>query len=627
MKRSRNLVVFILLSLAGVPSHASVEELILKAHERNVAQDSYWLRLLHYKRGVFGGMKSDIDGNNFFLSKDGRHDPTAELDATLRAFYDPIPASSDTQHPQCRYPARFAWLNERLQFGTDMPRTRCERFESWEQKMEPESLSIVFAGYYLNNPASMYGHTFLRVGRATHRGSEKPLLDYTINFAANTPTRNGIVFAAMGLAGGYPGTFTALPYYMKVQQYNNLESRDLWEYQLNFSSASVHRLLAHVWELGPTSISYYFLNKNCSYQLLPLLEVADPKLNLSGQFHFRAIPIDTLRTVIEQPQIVSKRVFRPSALRRMIASRDVLTHDERAVAQKFPESDLSRYSAPEQRRILDASYDYLRYKYGYKRNQSNDMREREQKILLAMNKLPKDPAIAPSINIAEPAPPESSHRTGRIGLAFGATRDTTFEEISARGALHDFESSQNGFVEGSQLEMLSFRARWNNENGHATVEDFTAISVLSMTPREEWVKKPSWHLKINYGHAHDLGKSPDGDGYAGVGGGSGASVRVPILRGGIAYAMVDVDSGVGGVFRDYYRLGAGGSTGVVLGVTKIWRAHFIGSYIRYGIGDISSANRLRLVQAVELPKDFELRLTLNRENYYRDGIFSLNRYF
>ena len=65
------------------------------------------------------------------------------------------------------------------------------------------------------------------------------------------------------------------PFYLKTQGYSNLESRDLWDYDLDLTPAQIAFLLKHAWEMGSTYSDYYFFTKNCSYQLLTLLEAAD----------------------------------------------------------------------------------------------------------------------------------------------------------------------------------------------------------------------------------------------------------------------------------------------------------------------------------------------------------------
>ena len=88
--------------------------------------------------------------------------------------------------------------------------------------------------------------------------SGKGLLDYTVNYEAITESKNGLAFAVKGLGGGYKGRFSTLPYYIKIQVYNNMESRDLWEYELSLNQNEVDQLVRHLWELGPIGITYFF---------------------------------------------------------------------------------------------------------------------------------------------------------------------------------------------------------------------------------------------------------------------------------------------------------------------------------------------------------------------------------
>jgi Domain of unknown function (DUF4105) len=609
-----------------------LQSLIHEAHQKNLSHDPIWLGLLHYHPVYFGSMKSDIDGDNFFLSKNGRHEPEAELNATLTSFFDPVSSDTDTQHPQCAYPARYAWLKDQLHFTSNLPEHPCPRFEAWENNIRPESVSIVFASYYMNNPASMYGHTFLQLGRKGQLKGER-LLDYTVNFAALTNTVSGLDFAIRGLAGGYRGGFSTTPYYMKVQKYNNLESRDLWEYELNVSSAGVDRLARHLWELGNTTIAYYFLNKNCSYQLLPLLEVAEPSRNLSSRFRFRAIPLDTLRSVLSEPEFAVERRYRPSYLQLMIWRNSKLNKAESKLASDFvtkPEAPvetmLMNYAPDRQVLILDSAYDYLRYKTGFQREKTEVVQQLERRILLARNKIPLDAVKEPPW-IPDPEPPEAAHPTARVAAWFGATKDSSFEEFSIRPAFHDLENDPTGFTPGSELEMFSLRVRYENQHGKAHLEELTAINIKSLSPWEGWIHKPSWKFKFGFDTAHDLDRSPESALYFGGHGGSGLTFSSHKLNDAMLYAMIEVDAGIGGIFRDDYRVGAGPSIGILLSPIRKYRIHFNGSVFRYGLGNISTVNNLKLVQAVDITHTQELRLTLSRQNAYSEIMGSFNLYY
>jgi hypothetical protein len=129
-------------TVAPLQAHSSSDNLIRSAHEKKLAEHPYWRRLLHMRIGWFGRTLSDIDGKNFFLSPQGRTNPRAELDATLRAFLEPISTDAEVQHPQCRFPERYHWLKGQLNFsplkacrfssvpGTDKTGRRAKSFPS-----------------------------------------------------------------------------------------------------------------------------------------------------------------------------------------------------------------------------------------------------------------------------------------------------------------------------------------------------------------------------------------------------------------------------------------------------------------------------------------------------------------
>jgi len=68
-----------------------------------------------------------------------------------------------------------------------------------------------------------------------------------------------------------------------VKEYGDFENRDIWEYRLQLTAAQTERLLMHVWELKESYFDYFFFTENCAYQLLPLLEVANPELHLTDR--------------------------------------------------------------------------------------------------------------------------------------------------------------------------------------------------------------------------------------------------------------------------------------------------------------------------------------------------------
>lgn len=596
-----------------------------------MAEERYWHLLLHYRKQWIGGIKSEADGKDFFLSPKGKYDPGAELEATISSFFGPLSEDPNIQHPQCQFPARYAWLKKRLGFNAGQPSEQpCKRFSRWWSKMGAESITVVFADAYLNNPPSMYGHTFLRLNHKDH-GPEERLLDYTINFSADTTTQNGLIFAIRGLTGGYPGRFSTTPFYIKVQEYTNLESRDLWEYQLDLTQEQVDRLVMHLWEMGSTYFDYFFLDENCSYQLLPLLEIADPSLHLTESARPWIIPIDTIRTLLDQPNLVVSIERRPSHLNQMLGKRALLSKDEIRLAQDASElmndaveRSLDQYSAERQALILDTAYDYYRYQVGFRHDQNKESKKLERRILLKRKSLGIQPP--PNENPVNPIPPHSGHKTGRIALGFGITRDTPFEEISLRPALHDLEADSTGYIPNSQLEMFHLRLRYDNTDREVFLEELTLLEIISLSPRDPWIREPSWMVNTGFVLARDLNCNPRRCLYYGFNAARGLSIKTHLWREELVYLLAEMDSGIGRVFEKNYRLGAGGRAGLLMHLGPLWTVRLEGAIIRYPLGDVHTRVYGLLNQTFHISKNIGLRLTLKRESSYREALFSFNFY-
>ncbi|MGH7254226.1 MAG: DUF4105 domain-containing protein, partial [Nitrospirales bacterium] len=197
------------------PDHAYLSDLIRRATEAKLADERMWHLLLHYRPTVLGGVVSEADDPGFFLAPEGKTDPQAELAVTLAHFFNNELVGRSRQPAQCAFIARYHWLKTRLKFDpARLPPIRCERFDAWLAELAPAGVSLIFPSAFMNNPASMFGHTFLRIDQKGQTEQTR-ILAYTINFAADVDTDSGIAFAVLGVAGGFKGYFSTIPYYLK----------------------------------------------------------------------------------------------------------------------------------------------------------------------------------------------------------------------------------------------------------------------------------------------------------------------------------------------------------------------------------------------------------------------------
>ena len=108
-------------------------------------------------------------------------------------------------------------MKERLQFDdTRLPPLPCERFRHWFDEFNADAISLIFPTGFMNNPSSMFGHTFLRVD-GKDQTPQTRILAYTINYAAQLPPDAGIEYAYKGLFGPIQGISLRSPIISKCR--------------------------------------------------------------------------------------------------------------------------------------------------------------------------------------------------------------------------------------------------------------------------------------------------------------------------------------------------------------------------------------------------------------------------
>ena len=323
-----------------------------------LAKSSYWRSLLRDENPHSAHYTSPVRLDGFFLSPNGANNALAELEATANTFAKAITPSSavsankaaaintsvvDTA-PACRYPGRHAWLSQqRPDLAAQWPKADCPELNTWLTGLDANQVTLVFASDYLNNPSSMFGHTLMRIDAAS-QSDDTRLLSYAINYSAQTNTNNGLEFAIKGLTGGYPGAYSLLPYYEKVKEYNDWESRDLWEYELALTPAEVRQMLLVFWDWRGITSPYYFLSRNCSYELLGLIEMARPGLDLQSQFPVAVIPTDTVRAVLKEKDLLKRVTWRAASgtqLQASLARNDSATNTAAKRLSQDAKADIS----------------------------------------------------------------------------------------------------------------------------------------------------------------------------------------------------------------------------------------------------------------------------------------------
>ena len=543
-----------------------------------------WEVLLHYKPARFGGTTSLVDDPSFFNAPDGKSNREAELFATLASFFT-VTLKDGQEHPRCQFIARYTWLKEEL--GIDekqLPPADCAKFEKALAAVNPRSVVLVFPNTLLNLPSSMFGHTLLRINTQY----QSDLLSHAVNYAAITGDSLGLFYVFKGIFGFYHGRYSNLPYYEKVQEYSDLEHRDIWEYHLNLTADEAYRVFLHTWEMKDFYANYYFFDQNCSFNLLFLIEAGRPSLRLTDEFYgksrFWVIPVDTVRAA-QKFGIIEKVTYRPSRATKILQIAGQLDGElvktGFAVADaKMPPRDVLFSDLPpdQKREVLDLSTELTQYRFSKRKLEKDAYEKQFLEILAARSTLGPAPETAPA---AIPIRPDQGHLSGRFRLGGGYRTDQWFEEFEWRAAYHELADFDEGYVRGAQINFFDLSFRYYNDDQRLRLHRWRIVDIVSLFPWNSIFKPVSWkvlfgvdELLLRDGKEHPVPRLNAGGGLTL---GPGDNVRFYVFGEGDLQASTRLDKN--------YAFGVGGTAGMIANIVKDWKVNLWTQALFYGIGD------------------------------------------
>lgn len=485
-----------------------VNPLILESRKLELSQSKEWKNLLHWRWNLFGGTESEADGDGFFFSKEGSEDLKAELEGTIVAFTQEYSGKDVDEHPICRFPARYLFLDSKLSISKTVKAPSCPKLNDFKKKISAKGISLVFSSYFINRPASAFGHTLMRFSK--HKDIENAqkyeLLDYAANYSANVTTNNAFLYGLFGLTGGFRGEFASMPYFYKIREYNDFESRDLWDYHLNLTPDQIERVVAHLWEMRSTYFRYFYLTENCSYHMLGLLDVANPEWKLSERNPYFVVPADTIALISETPGLLKEVTYRPSKMTQLKYRLSLLSSEERKsfdqMADKL-EPITTSASKESQAKVLDTMIDYIDFKY------AEDVLMKDSEELKLKNKFliarAQVGVRSPQLVVPQPKEemPHLGHKTRRIALGAGtSSASDLYSKFEFRFAMHELMDQSTGQNPNATMEMGNVQFRYNHENkfrGETSsfrLDEASFARVVALTPLEQYFSDLSWRGNI-----------------------------------------------------------------------------------------------------------------------------------
>lgn len=457
-----------------------------------LSHNPQWLRLLHFKEG-----KSEVIDNDFFLSPEGKHDPKKELDALIKAYFKPFGKDPDSS-PRCRFPARYLWLSRHISLPDfeKIPQA-CEKLKKWGLYAKADSVSLILVSGYMGNPASTFGHSYMKI----NTGEQNGLFDTSINYGAMIPKDESVAaYIFNGITGGYTAGYSDRYFYVQDMTYAHTEFRDMWDYRLNLGRDELEMLILHIWEIVGKKKRYYFFNRNCAYEIGRVAEVGI-KDDLTSRSRLWFAPLELFNRLEELDcrsrseygkKLVSHVQYIPSSERRLVAEYEKLDKTSKNKARHIIKT--GKIKNLHDIKLANFLLSYSEYrKIKEMPNPSNATRELER---IALSTRISMPASAPAqVDIpAKPSPASGElPMIIAVGTGYNSTKDL-YPSVSY--TLYSQESTGQNSMDGDELKI--FDASVGFKHG-CFIDRIEWLSIRKFTVNalpDSGFKAASWNLQL-----------------------------------------------------------------------------------------------------------------------------------
>ncbi len=244
-----------------------------------------WLNLMFYEQKSPNSYQSLVDGTDYFLTKNGMHDPKAEYDEALRLTKAQDPVFKQT------FPLRY----KRLALSHNIL-----YLPNIEVDSSVDSVVLTYPGRYMGSLSSLFGHLFLIFKKNDN------LLDSRIfHFIADPVNARGMNFVFGGLSGQFKGRFLNEPFHKKIKEYNHEDDREITYYDLRLPKNDIDDLQLLAIDLKTTYFYYFFKDENCAFYIGKVLNIILDKDAITKTFYIA--PSDIINRLIDSDRVTSKK--------------------------------------------------------------------------------------------------------------------------------------------------------------------------------------------------------------------------------------------------------------------------------------------------------------------------------
>jgi hypothetical protein len=363
---------------------------------------------------------------------------------------------------KCAFPAQYAKTQKNFHVEQ---LSECKELYAWLIHKPRENMALVYAGSYLGNASSAFGHTFLL---AWDKNPLSPISS-VIDFSGDVPSATGIIdYVTGGLLGEFPGRFNITTLSNKTFSYGIKEGRSLQIFPLEISLQEIDFIWMQLWEMQQIDMNYYFLDKNCSYQIMYLLSLVKPEIALTSFDGLYTIPGDTVNYLYEK-KLLKEALHIPS-LNRQAAMDTSPFH---------PNAWLFRH-------------------YDFESDTSKDWGDAQN--LVTPSKLPSTPQFITTTVV-------DAHSSSRIKLGISQHEQQNQPSLllGYRPLFHAETDPQAGFDKGNAIELLAIEV--SIDKNKIKIDDITLFRFRSLIPAQGFINGRLWEICL--GAKRELQRSGD----------------------------------------------------------------------------------------------------------------------
>lgn len=482
---------------------------LAKTQLDDFSKSKKWQKLIRYEKTLFG-YESLVRSKEYFLAEDGMTSPLHELEKAIESF-ESKKIKNMNEHPKCLFPARFILLKKNNLVSSRLNLLDCPAYQSYIKKIDISSVSIIFSSYFIEKPASTFGHTFFRLRSSSSVKQDNDLLDYGVDFSAKVDTVNPLVYGYKGVFGGFKGLFAMMPYYVKVKEYNNMESRDLWDYELNLSKEDLTYFQAHLFEMNRAYFDYLYFAENCSYHILAFLDAIRTDWKLMDEIDKTVPPVDTIYALFNQEGIVKNIKLRPASYTKLKTSYAQMNQKQKELFKSLIDDATKIKDIKDNSKelfVLDTYNLYIDFKNAdvdatrsLKNREKKEYRSKKFKINSKRAKL-KSKSMQLNYDFLKPNSPDKGHHTRRLSLGSSYDTNGDYYNFEFRGTLHDILDRRDGYLPMSTTELLRLKADYNrHQEKRLRLVDIQLAKIEALRPVTVFAKKLSWQFNFGFGES------------------------------------------------------------------------------------------------------------------------------